>query len=278
MLVRESYIQLADKEMDLLLEDIYKHYGYDFSDYSKASLRRRVSRLIMDDHLPSVAELRFRLINDETYFNHFLEEVTVNVTEMFRDPLFFKALRDIVLPQLKTYPRIRIWHAGCATGEEVYSMAILLKEEGLLDRSLLYATDINQHVLEKAKAGTFPIDDMKQCTINYQKAGGTHTFSDYYTAKYGKVIFNTDLKKRMVFSTHNLQADQSFNEFNLILCRNVMIYFNRGLQEKVIGLFHESLPALGYLALGSKETVNFTNLKTHFETVDAKQKIWRKKT
>jgi chemotaxis protein methyltransferase CheR len=273
---KETDILLGDAELSILLTDVEKKYGYDFNNYSKASLKRRVSRLLMKDRISSFVELRFKLMEDEMYFNHFLEEITVNVTEMFRDPLFFKSLRENVFPQLSTYPLIRIWHAGCSSGEEVFSMAIMLEEEGLLDRSLLYATDINQLVLENAQRGEFPIEYMKVYTENYIKAGGKKEFSSYYTAKYGKALFNDNLKKRMVFSTHNLGADQSFNEFNLVVCRNVLIYFNRDLQDKVIGLFNDSLPNLGYLALGSKESLSFSNYNMNFKTIDKKHRIWQK--
>lgn len=272
----EDVILIGEEEIILLLEDIYYCYGYDFSDYSKASLKRRISRIMHHDKLPSLAELKVKVLKDEEYFNHFLEEITVNVTEMFRDPLFYKELREKVLPQLSTYPSIRIWHAGCSTGEEVYSMAIMLEEEGLLDRSLIYATDINQRVLEKAKSAKFSIDNMRQYTQNYILSGGKKEFSYYYTAEYGKVLFKEDLKNRMVFSTHNLVADQSFNEFNLIVCRNVLIYFNQDLQNKVIGLFNESLPKLAYIALGSKETLAFSDYENNYKAVNAKQRIWQK--
>jgi len=276
MIIEDKKQLIGERDLAMLLQDMVEHYGYDFSDYSRASIKRRVSRLISTDHIPSFAELRFKLVEDEEFFNHFLEEVTVNVTEMFRDPLFFKALRESILPKLSTYPLIRIWHAGCSTGEEVYSMAILLQEEGLLERSLLYATDINQQVLERAKSRQFPIDEMKLFTQNYIEAGGKNDFSSYYTASYEKALFKEELQSRMVFSTHNLVVDQSFNEFNLIICRNVLIYFNRELQNQVIGLFNESLPSLGYLALGNKETLGFTDYDHHFKTINQKQRIWQK--
>jgi chemotaxis protein methyltransferase CheR len=226
---------------------------------------------------PSFAEFRFEIQNNDIFFEQFLEEVTVNVTEMFRDPEFYKTLREKVLPHLSTFPFIRIWHAGCSTGEEVYSLAIILKEEGLLNRSLLYATDINQGVLEVAKLGKFPISQIQQYTDNYFKAGGIGELSEYYTANYDSVMFNKQLNKRMVFSVHNLVADQSFNEFNLILCRNVMIYFNSKLQNKVVKLFTDSLSPFGFLSLGNKELINFTDSFKYFTQVDQKMKIWKKK-
>ena len=271
-----SFINVEDDDITLILAELVTLYGYDFSNYSKASLRRRINRIVNKDKIVSIAEFRYKLVHDELYFNHFLEEVTVNVTEMFRDPIFFKSLRENVLPHLKTYPLIRIWHAGCSTGEEVYSLAILLKEEGLLERTLLYATDINQHVLESAQSGAFSIENMTEYTRNYIKSGGKKDFSSYYSAKYGKAIFSSELKNRMVFSTHNLVTDQSFNEFNLIVCRNVLIYFNPLLQNKVVNLFNDSLSESGHLALGSKESIRSTTIESNFKNVDIKQKIWQK--
>jgi chemotaxis protein methyltransferase CheR len=217
------------------------------------------------------------VLGDELFFNTFLEEVTVNVTEMFRDHAFFKALRKDIIPELSTHPVIRIWHAGCSTGEEVYSMAILLKEAGLLERSLLYATDINQNVIKIARSGEFQLDKIKENTENYISSGGLFDFSDYYVARYGIAMFNEEFKNRMVFSVHNLGLDRSFNEFNLILCRNVLIYFNRDLQNNVIKLFSESLAPFGFLALGTKETIDFTTVADEFEIVNKQQKIWRKR-
>lgn len=268
---------IRDDEINELNKLIYSKYGYDFSDYSEASYKRRINRLMFNTKTPSFAELNYKILNDELFFNTFIEEVTVNVTEMFRDADFYKVLRKKVIPQLSTYPLIRIWHAGCSTGEEVYSMAILLKEAGLLERSLLYATDINQQVLEKASLATFPIANMKEYTENYISSGGLFDFSDYYVAKYGKAVFNDEFRSRMVFSPHNLVLDQSFNEFNLILCRNVLIYFNRNLQNKVIKLFYDSLSPLGYLALGNKESIEFINGDFNFESIEKAQRIWRKK-
>ncbi len=266
---------LQDDDIETLLTDVFELYGYDFTDYSRASIRRRVNRLFILDRFLSFAEFRYRLRSDSSYLRRFIEQVTVNVTEMFRDPLFYKTLREEILPTLGTYPFIRIWHAGCSTGEEVYSMAILLKELGLYEKSLLYATDINPEVLEKAKKGIFPLLHMKQYSENYIASGGTREFSSYYAANYDKVIFNADLRKKMIFSTHNLVSDGSFNEFQLILCRNVLIYFDRNLQSRVFDLFSESLDSLGFLALGSKETIRFSNINPLFKQVN-KEKIWRK--
>lgn len=268
---------IEDKEIILLTGSIFNRYGYDFSDYSQASFKRRIHRVMFKYSILNFNELRGRLHDDELFFNSFLEEITVNVTEMFRDADFYKALRTEVIPELSTYPFIRIWHAGCSTGEEVYSMAILLKEAGLLQRSLLYATDINQNVLEKAASLKFPLELVKTYTENYINSGGAFDFSDYYTFENGKALFQQEFRNRIVFSPHNLVLDRSFNEFNLILCRNVLIYFNRDLQDRVLALFSESLSPLGFLALGNKESIDFTSSMNDFEVIDKQQKIWRKK-
>lgn len=261
--------------MESLLSDILDKYGYDFTDYSRASLKRRINRLLSIDKFPSLAEFYYRLYNDEHYLQRFVEEVTVNVTEMFRDPAFYKALRTEVLPVLATYPFIRIWHAGCSTGEEVYSMAILLHEANLLHKSLLYATDINPGVLEKLRKGIFPLASMKQYAENYIKSGGTRDFSQYYTAKYNLAKFDQSFAKKMIVSTHNLTSDRSFNEFQLICCRNVLIYFEKNLQDKVLTLFAESLENTGFLALGSKESLKFSSVNSQFKPASS-EKIWRK--
>ena len=227
------------------------------------------------DKFPSFAKFRHRLQNDPLYFRRFVEEITVNVTEMLRDPSFYRTLRSTILPVLATYPFIRIWHAGCSTGEEVYSMAILLQEENLYHKSLLYATDINPGVIEKARKGVFPISQMKMYSGNYMAAGGKEAFSKYYTANYGYARFDERLKEKIIFATHNLVTDKSFNEFQLIVCRNVMIYFDKDLQETVLKLFDDSLESLGFLALGARETIRFSSIETRFRQVD-KERIWRK--
>lgn len=271
-----DYTALQDKEISILLNDLLELYGYDFTNYSKASITRRINRLFSLDRFPSFAEFRYRLKNDPDYFRRFIEQITVPVTEMFRDPSFYRTLRDEILPVLGTYPLIRIWHAGCATGEEVYSMAILLKEANLLHKSLLYATDLNPEVLERARKGIFPLSQMKQYSENYIQSGGKSEFSSYYTANYDKAIFDQTLGAKMIFATHNLVSDHSFNEFQLILCRNVLIYFDKTLQSKVFQLFEESLDHLGFLALGSKETLRFSDIAPLFKQVNQKEKIWRK--
>lgn len=268
---------VKDEELEYLIKDVYDLYGYDFSLYSRASFKRRVNRICLIDKFASFAELRYTLINEPNYLKRFIEEVTVNVTEMFRDPYFFKELRENILPQLGTYPLIRIWIAGCSTGEEAYSVAILLKEAGLYHKSLIYATDINPSVLETARAGVFPISQMKTYSENYILSGGKKDFSDYYTANYDGARFDSSLKEKMILSTHNLVSDSSFNSFQLIVCRNVLIYFDKPLQERVFKLFDDSLENLGYLALGSKETLRFSSLATIYQQIDD-QKIWKKTT
>ncbi len=266
---------IEDENIELLINDVFELYGYDFTDYSRASLKRRINRLYVLDKFPSFAELRYRLRKDPDYFRHFVEEITVNVTEMFRDPGFYQVLRTEILPRLGTHPYIRIWHAGCSTGEEVYSMAILLKEANLLHKSILYATDLNPEVLEKARAGIFPIAHMKQYSENYMASGGRQDFSSYYSANYDGVKFDESLGKHMVFSAHNLVSDSSFNEFHLIICRNVLIYFDKVLQDRVFELFDKSLGLLSYLALGSKETIKFSAIHARYKQI-GKEKIWRK--
>ena len=266
---------VKDEEIEYLIKDVYDLYGYDFSEYSRASFKRRVNRVCLIDRFTSFAELRYTLINEPEYLKRFIEEITVNVTEMFRDPYFFKALREKILPQLGTYPLIRVWVAGCSTGEEAYSMAILLKEANLYHKCLLYGTDLNPSVLESARAGVFPLQQMKLYSENYMLSGGKRDFSDYYTANYDSVVFDKGLKEKLILSTHNLVSDSSFNSFQLIICRNVLIYFDRGLQERVFRLFDNSLENLGFLALGAKETLRFSKLDKNYQQIDD-QRIWKK--
>jgi len=272
----EASFFISEQDLGSVLYDVVELYGYDFTNYSRASLRRRISRLMVKDRFLSFAEFRYRLRTDKSYFKRFVEEITVNVTEMFRDPAFYKALREEVLPVLATYPVIRIWHAGCASGEEVYSMAILLHEANLLKKSLLYATDINPTVLEKVRHGIYPISQMKQYSENYILSGGKQDFSAYYTAQYDSAKFDESLSKRIVLATHNLVSDRSFNEFQLILCRNVMIYFDKPFQDRAVHLFYESLEMFGYLALGAKETLRFTELNKNFRQLENKERVWKK--
>lgn len=259
-----------------MLEAVRNEYGYDFTEYAEASVKRRIRQFMTRHGYPSLEGLAKKLLGDDATLEQFVQQVTVNVTEMFRDPPFFKSLAQQVIPRLATYPVIKIWVAGSSTGEEVYSLAILLKEHGLLDRSVIYATDINQQALRAAKEGIFHLGKMKDYTANYIKAGGRHSFSDYYKAQYDGALMDRFLKQNIVFSVHNLAVDRSFNEFQLICCRNVMIYFNRQLQRKVIDLFYESLCTFGFLALGTKESLFAARDGINFEVVDKKEKIFIK--
>ncbi|MES2417745.1 MAG: protein-glutamate O-methyltransferase CheR [Bacteroidota bacterium] len=266
---------ISDEQIEVLLADVLAQYGYDFMGYSKASLKRRLQRLFGLDKQVSFAEFRYKIGNDGSYFKRFVEQITVNVTEMFRDPTFYQSLRTKVFPQLSSHQFIRIWLAGCSTGEEAYSMAIVLKELGLLHKSLIYATDINPVVLEKASQAMFPLSQMKQYSENYIASGGIKDFSAYYSANYSLAKFNDDLRSKLIFSTHNLVSDHSFNEFQLILCRNVLIYFDRPLQSNVLQLFDNSLEKSGYLGLGTKETIDFSTIVKKYKRLDH-EKIWRK--
>ena len=265
-------------EIQLLLEAIYRHYGFDFRAYAYSSLRRRLLKRIEEEHLTSISGLQEKVLHHPPSMDRLLLDLSINVTSMFRDPSFFAAIRTKVIPHLKTYPFIRVWHAGCSTGEEVFSMAILLKEEGLYDRARIYATDINEMVLQQAKNGIFPLQKMQEYTANYQRAGGVKSFSEYYTAKYDGALFDPGLTQNVVFSQHNLVTDRSFSEFNLILCRNTMIYFERNLQNHVIKLFRDSLATFGILGLGKKESLKFSKEEAHFEPLVASEKIYRKIT
>lgn len=267
---------IQDEDLDLLLSELSQRYGYDFTNYARASLKRRVDRLLMIDRFTSFAELLYKVKNEPEYLSQVVEQLTVNVTEMFRDPHLFKTLREQVLPILATHPFIRIWHAGCSTGEEVYSLAIMLEEANLLHKSLLYATDINPTVIENIKKGMFPIRAIKQYTENYIQSGGKKDFSSYYMAQYEWAIFEERLRPNMIVATHNLVSDRSFNEFQLILCRNVLIYFDKDLQDKVLTLFDNSLEKLGFLVLGSKENLRFSSVAPSYAQLENKEKVWRK--
>lgn len=269
--------ELSTNEFEQLLHLLHHVYGYDFSGYSKASLLRRIHKFMDEQQMTNGQQLIQVLAGNTSVFNSFLETVTVNVTEMFRDPSFYKALREKVLPVLATYPQINIWHAGCSTGEEVFSLCILLYEAGLLHRTRIYATDINAANLDKARTGVLPMHHMREYTVNYRQSGSMNDFSDYYTALYDHVLINKEIRERVVFLQHNLVTDRSFNEFQLILCRNVMIYFNKQLQNKVLRLFYESLSSLGFLGLGMKESLLFSEHKSKFNVVDGGVKIFRKK-
>jgi len=263
-------------EFSDLLKNIHDVYGYDFTEYSEASMKRRIDHFMTSRKINSLRNVGKIILHDENRFEEFIQEVSVTVTEMFRDPVFYKSLRNNVLKRLATYPFIKVWIAGCATGEEIYSIAILLQEEGLLNRSVIYATDINQKSLKIAKDGVYAMDNMKNYTANYQKAGGTRSFSEYYIAKYNSVVFDKSLKQNIVFAPHNLAVDKSFNEFQLIVCRNVLIYFNQQLQNKVVDLFYDSLCPFGFLGLGSKESLLFSDKRKCFDGTDRKEKIFMK--
>lgn len=267
---------IANDELAQLLAAIHTHYGYDFTGYSKDSIHRRVLRFMDEVHLPTAASLEKKLLQQENLFASFLERITVNVTEMFRDPEFYQTLREQVLPALASFAVIKIWSAGCASGEEAFSIAILLEEAGLLQRTRIYATDINPYNIEQAKKGVLPLTAMKSNTSNYIEAGGQKDFASYYTARYNKVLLRKEVRSRIVFSQHNLVTDQVFNEFQLILCRNVLIYFDKQLQNKVIHLFYDSLSMFGYLALGMKESLLFTSLRNKFGAIGSNEKIFRK--
>ena len=263
-------------EMQLLLEGIYRHYGYDFRGYAPGSLKRRLWARAYAEKLETLSALQERVLHDAACMERLLGDLSINVTSMYRDPSFYAAVRVKVLPLLRTYPFIRIWNAGCSTGEETYSLAILFKEAGLGDRVRIYATDINDSVLERARSGAFPLDRMRDYTENYLKAGGTEEFSTYYTADGEFARFDPELRQRIVFAQHNLVSDRAFNTFNMVVCRNVMIYFGKTLQDRVHDLFYESLEHFGVLALGHKESIKFTPHEECFELVDADERLYRK--
>jgi chemotaxis protein methyltransferase CheR len=263
-------------ELKELLESIRFIYGYDFTEYAESSVKRRISDFMSSNKITSLGALGKALLKEDAFFEQFVQEITVNVTEMFRDPGFYSSLRKNIVARLATYPFIKIWIAGSSTGEEIYSLAILLKEEGLLERTVIYATDINQKALQSAREGIYSMRNMDHYAKNYLKAGGKKDLSEYYTAKYDAVLLDRSLKQNIVFAVHNLTVDKSFNEFQLILCRNVLIYFNQSLQNKVLNLFHESLCPFGYLGLGSKESLLFADRKKNFDEVDTKEKIFVK--
>jgi len=267
---------LERTEVELLLEGIFRQYGYDFRSYAYASLRRRIWKRVQAEGLTTVSALQDRVLHDLTAMERLLNDLSVTVTSMFRDPGFYRTFRQSVIPLLRTYPFVRIWHAGCSTGEEVYSMAILLEEEGLYDRARIYATDINEAALRRARVGIFPLDRMQEYTDNYIRAGGSRSFSEYYTAGYDGALFAPALLRNVVFAQHNLATDRSFSEFNVILCRNVLIYFDRTLQARAHGLFYESLVNFGVLALGAKETLRFSRYEECFEQLVPGEKVYRK--
>lgn len=265
---------MEDIEVGLLLEGVYRQYGYDFRDYAMSSVRRRLRHLVREEGLTTVSGLQEKVLHDPRCLQRFVLALSVNVTSMFRDPAFYKALRERVVPLLHTYPKVRIWHAGCSTGEEAYSFAIVLEEEGLYDRCHIYATDMNETVLKMAAAGEVPLRGMRENTANYIRSGGRRAFASFYTAVDDRAVLHPSLRRNIDFAQHNLVTDRSFNEFNVVFCRNVLIYFNRDLQDRVHRLFYQSLVRFGFLALGSKETVQFSAHQAAYE--DLGERIYRK--
>lgn len=275
--VGESYDpDLQDLEIRLLLEAVHARYGFDFRGYAYASLKRRLWRRARAESVSTLSGLLETVLHDPAAMERLLLDLSVSVTSMFRDPTFYRAFRERVCPLLRTYPFTRVWNAGCATGEETYSLAILLAEEGVYERCRIYATDVNEAVLEVARSGVFPVEKMQEYTENYIKAGGKRAFSEYYTAAYEGARFHRSLLDNVVFAQHNLVSDGSFNDFHVVVCRNVMIYFDRRLQDRVHGLFHESLIRLGVLALGHKESIRFTSFADKYEELDPVEKLYKK--
>jgi len=268
--------ELERIEIDLLLEGIYRHYGLDFRGYALGSLKRRLARRMREEGTPTLSALQDKVLHDPQTMERLLVSLSISVTSMFRDPSFYRAVREKVVPLLRTYPFIRMWNAGCATGEETLSLAIVLEEEGLLGRTRIYATDFNPGVVDRARAGEFPLSRMKAYTENYLDAGGSNEFSRYYTADGPVARFSPELMRNIVFAKHNLASDSSFNEFHAILCRNVLIYFGGALQERVHTLFHDSLVNFGVLGLGHKETIRFTPLEHCYEPIDPHEKLYRR--
>ena len=266
---------ITDEQMTELINLIKTVHGFDFSDYTKASLKRRITRVMLIKKL-GIYDLKHLLLNDADFFQEFLEEITVNVTEMFRDPSFYKALNSQVLPYLSTYQHIKIWSAGCSSGEEAYSLAILMKEAGLKEKSFIYGTDINIDMLKKARKGIYSFRNIKNYAENYQLSGINGYLTDYFTTMYDAAAIHSELKLNTLFSVHNLISDTVFNEFQLISCRNVFIYFETQLQEKILGLFYESLSPLGFLCLGSKENIRSDIFKKKFKEINQKENIYQK--
>jgi chemotaxis protein methyltransferase CheR len=263
-------------EIQLLLEGIYRHYGFDFRGYAPSSLKRRLWRRAYAEKVESMSALQAKVLHDPAVMERLLLDLSINVTAMFRDPTFYAVLRTKVVPLLKTYPFVRVWTAGCSTGEETWSLAILLREEGLYDRARIYATDINDRVIERAREGAFPLEKMRDYTENYIHSGGRDEFSTYYAVDGDVARFDPTLLEQVVFAQHNLVSDGAFNEFNLIICRNVMIYFGKSLQDRVHTLFYQSLESLGMLALGHKESIRFSPHEDCYAELDGQEKLYRK--
>ena len=269
--------ELEALESDLLLEAIYRRYGYDFRNYAQASTRRRIKLLAKETQSSTISALTEKVLHEPDFFRRVLNYMSITVSEMFRDPDFFLVLRQKVIPFLKTFPYIKVWHAGCSTGEEVYSLAILLYEEGLYERSTIYATDFNELALQTARQGIYPVEKIKAFTRNYERSGGSSSFSDYYHACYESAIINQALKKQITFANHNLVTDSVFSEVHLLMCRNVLIYFNKSLQSRALTLFSNSLIYGGFLCLGSKESLDFSEFDEHFSCFDRRQRIYQYK-
>ncbi len=267
--------QFSPDDVSALIDLVKRVHGFDFSNYSQASFKRRVTRILMIKNL-SFYDLKHKLVNDYPFFQEFLDEITVNVTEMFRDPFFYKALNAQVLPYLSTYQHIKLWSAGCSSGEEAYSLAILLKEAGLKDKAFIYGTDVNTIVLKEARTGIYSFKNIKSYTENYQLSGLSGSLTDYFTVMYDAATIHSELKLNTLFSVHNLISDGVFNEFQMICCRNVFIYFETQLQEKILELFYKSLCPLGFLCLGSKEAIRSDNFKIKFRVVNQKENIYQK--
>jgi chemotaxis protein methyltransferase CheR len=268
--------ELERIEIDLLLEGVHRHYGLDFRGYALGSLKRRLARRMREEGTPTLSALQEKVLHDPEAMERLMVALSISVTAMFRDPSFYEAFRTKVVPLLRTYPFIRLWNAGCATGEETFSLAIVLEEEGLLERTRIYATDFNAGVVDRARSGEFSLSRMKMYTENYLKAGGQKEFSRYYTAEGPVARFAPSLLENVVFAKHNLVSDGSFNEFHGILCRNVLIYFGQPLQQRVHELFHDSLVNFGVLGLGHKETIRFTNVEEFYEPIDSREKLYRR--
>ena len=263
-------------EIALLLDALYQRYGYDFRHFTQASTKRRIHHLLAKTTYRHISEMIPHVLYEETFAQSAIQEFSIMVTEMFRDPDFYRAVRQKVIPYLKTFPFIKAWHAGCATGEEVYSLAILLQEEGLYERTTLFATDFNDVALQTAREGIYALKNIRQYTQNYQHSGGKQSFANYYHAQYESAIMSQGLKQNVTFANHNLVTDGVFSEMHLIFCRNVLIYFDRTLQDRVLTLFTDSLNYGGFLCLGNKESIDFSGVKDKFKIIDAHQKIYQK--
>jgi chemotaxis protein methyltransferase CheR len=270
-------VAISDKNIDDLLAEIYQRYDYDFRDYAMSSVRRRLATAMIKFDFKSILQLREKLMQDADFFVALLQYLTVPTSEMFRDPAYFLNFREKVVPILKTYPSVRFWVAGCSTGEELYSYAILLREENLLDRTTIYATDINPVSLKKAESGIFHADRLKEYSLSYQKSGGKGTLADYFAVAYDAAMVDKTLRKNVVFADHSLATDSVFGEMQVVSCRNVMIYFNKDLQDRAIGLFHESLVFGGFLGIGSKESLKFSNWANHFSEFSKAERIYQRR-